>query len=92
MQAADQGQTNPLLALPNCYNEGSDRLEGVVTGIQFQTDKKGRKVSVRIDLRRHGALWEDFQDGLVAESRRKEKSVPLDRVKASLVKRGRLRG
>jgi hypothetical protein len=63
-----------------------------VTGIQFQTDKSGRKVAVKIDLRRHGALWEDFQDGLVAESRRKEKGVALARVKASLVKRGQLRG
>jgi hypothetical protein len=65
---------------------------GNVTGIQFQTDKKGRKVAVRIDLRRHGSLWEDFQDGLIAESRKREKGVALTQVKASLVKRGRLRG
>jgi hypothetical protein len=35
-----------------------------MTGIQFLTDKKGRKVAVQIDLRKHGALWEDFYDGM----------------------------
>ncbi len=34
-----------------------------MTGIQFLTDEKGRKVAVQIDLRKHGALWEDFYDG-----------------------------
>jgi len=63
-----------------------------MTGIQFVTDKGGRKVAVQIDLKKHGAVWEDFWDGLVSESRRKEKGVPLEKVKADLVKRGRLRG
>ena len=63
-----------------------------MTGIQFITDEKGRKVAVQIDLRRHGALWEDFYDGLVSEQRRKEKGVPFETVKADLIKRGRLRG
>jgi hypothetical protein len=49
-------------------------------------------VAVQIDLRKHGALWEDFYDGLVSEQRRKEKGVPLETVKADLIKRGRLRG
>ena len=48
-----------------------------MTGIQFLTDEKGRKVAVQIDLRKHGALWEDFYDGMVSERRRKEKGVPL---------------
>lgn len=63
-----------------------------MTGIQFLTDEKGRKVAVQIDLRKHGAIWEDFYDGLIAEQRRKEKGVPLATVKADLIKRGRLRG
>jgi hypothetical protein len=29
-----------------------------------------------IDLKTHGAMWEDFRDGLLSEARRKEKSVP----------------
>ncbi len=63
-----------------------------MTGIQFLTDAKGRKVAVQIDLRKHGALWADFYDGLVSEKRRKEKGVPLETVKLDLMKRGRLRG
>jgi hypothetical protein len=43
-----------------------------MTGIQFVTDEKGRKVGVLIDLKKHGAIWEDFWDGFVSESRRKE--------------------
>jgi hypothetical protein len=63
-----------------------------MTGIQFVTDEKGRKVAVQIDLKKYGALWEDFWDGVVSESRRKEKGIPFEKVKADLVKRGRLRG
>ena len=63
-----------------------------MTGIQFLTDERGRKVAVQIDLRKHGVLWEDFYDGLVSERRRKEKGVSLRTVKADLIKRGRLRG
>jgi hypothetical protein len=63
-----------------------------MTGIQFLTDEKGRKVAVQIDLRKHGALWEDFYDGVISEQRRREKGVSLETVKADLIKRGRLRG
>ena len=62
-----------------------------MTGIQFVTDEKGRRVAVQIDLKRYGARLEDFWDGLISESRRDEKGVPLEKVKADLVKRGRLR-
>lgn len=64
----------------------------IMTGIQFVTDEKGRKVAVQIDLKKHSAVWEDFWDGLISESRRKEKGIPFEKVKADLVKRGRLRG
>jgi hypothetical protein len=62
-----------------------------MSGIQFVTDEKGRRVAVLIDLKKHGAIWEDFWDGLISESRRKEKGIPLEKVKADLIKRGRLR-
>ncbi len=62
-----------------------------MSGIQFVTDEKGRKVAVQIDLKQHGAVLEDFWDGLVSESRRKQKGIPLEKVKADLLKRGRLR-
>jgi hypothetical protein len=60
-------------------------------GIRFVTDEKGRRVAVLIDLKKHGAIWEDFWDGLISESRRKEKGIPLEKVKTDLIKRGRLR-
>ncbi|MBI4479522.1 MAG: hypothetical protein HY651_05825 [Acidobacteria bacterium] len=62
-----------------------------MTGIQFVTDEKGRKVAVQIDLRKHRAIWEDIADVLVSHSRRHEKGIPLREVKADLVKRGKLR-
>lgn len=62
-----------------------------MTGIQFVTDEKGRKVAVQIDLKKHGAKLEDFWDGLISESRRKEKGIPFEDIKANLVKSGRLR-
>ena len=54
-----------------------------MSGIQFVTDEKGRKVGVLIDLKKHGAIWEDFWDGLVSESRRKEKGIPYEQYRAS---------
>ena len=56
-------------------------------GIQFVTDERGCKVAVQIDLRKHGAIWEDFWDGLVSESRRKEKSVPYEQYRSTRLKR-----
>lgn len=58
-----------------------------MTGIQYVTNEKGRKVAVQIDLSKHGALWEDIQDVLVSRSRRYEKRIPLARVKAGLKRR-----
>jgi hypothetical protein len=61
-----------------------------MTGIQYVTDDKGRKVAVQIDLIKHGELWKDVQDVLVSRSRRREKRIPLDKVKAKLIKSGKL--
>jgi hypothetical protein len=61
-----------------------------VTGIQYVTDEKGREVAVQIDLSKHRELWEDLQDVLVSRSRQREKRIPLSRVKAKLVKSGKL--
>ncbi len=63
-----------------------------MTGIQFVTDEKGRRIAVQIDLKKHKALWEDIGDVLVSQSRRHEKGIPLEKVKADLVKRGKLSG
>jgi hypothetical protein len=61
-----------------------------MTGIQYVTDEKGRKVAVQIDLKKHRELWEDIEDVLVSRSRRNEKRIPLEKVKAGLVKSGKL--
>jgi len=58
----------------------------------FLTDEQGRKVAAQIDLRKHGALWEDFYDGVLPEGRRKEKGVAFETVKAKLNRCGRLIG
>ena len=63
-----------------------------VSGIQFVTDEKGRKVGVLIDLKKHRAIWEDFWDGLVSESRRREKAIPYEQYRVNRLKRGRSRG
>ena len=61
-----------------------------MTGIQYVTDEKGRKVAVQIDLHKHRELWEDIEDVLASRSRRHEKRIPIEKVKANLVKSGKL--
>ncbi len=63
-----------------------------MTGIQFITDAKGRKTAAVIDLKKHSALWRDIEDVLVSRSRRHEKRIPLQKVKAHLIAAGKLRG
>jgi len=60
-----------------------------MSGIQFVTDAKGRKVAVQIDPKKHGAMWEKIWDGLVFESRRNEKSVPYEQYRAGRLRRTR---
>ncbi len=55
-----------------------------MTGIRFVVDEKGNRVAVHIDLKKaRGDLGGDFWDGLVSESRRKEKSIPYEQYRAS---------
>ena len=63
-----------------------------MTGIQFITDEKGHRTAAVIDLKKHKGLWEDIQDVLVSKSRRHERGVALDKVKAGLIASGNLRG
>ena len=63
-----------------------------MSGIQFLTDEKGHKTAAVIDLKVHKALWEDIADVLVSRSRRQERGVSLDKVKAGLIASGKLRG
>jgi len=60
-----------------------------MTGIQFLTDDEGHRVAVQIDLKKHGAIWQDFWDGLISEARRKENGIPYEQCRASRSRRGR---
>jgi hypothetical protein len=60
-------------------------------GIQFVTNDKGEKVAVLIDLARHGEIWEDIYDQLLAEERANDKRVPYESVRKRLVRSGKLR-
>ena len=59
-------------------------------GIQYFFDGKGRPRAVLIDLRKHGKLWEDFQDIVVARQRRKEPRLSMAEVDARLRKLGKI--
>ena len=59
-------------------------------GIQYLTNKKGERVAVQIDLKKHGDLWEDVYDSLIARSRDKEPRETLSSVKKRLVKQKKL--
>jgi hypothetical protein len=57
-------------------------------GIDFVTNKRGQKTAVLIDLKRHGQLWEDFYDSVVARNRAREPRETLDAVKDRLRRAG----
>jgi hypothetical protein len=61
-----------------------------MTGIQYVTDQKGKRVAVQLDLRLHAGLWQEIEDVLVSESRRDEESIPLEQVEAKRIQRGKL--
>ena len=50
----------------------------------------GGKVAGQIDPKKHRELWEDIEDVLVSPPRRNEKPIPLEKVKAGLIKSGKL--
>jgi len=38
-------------------------------GLSYIVDEKGRRRAVVVDLDRHGELWEDIYDAMIAEAR-----------------------
>lgn len=60
-------------------------------GVRYVVDENGEPEAVLIDLKKNRRLWEDFQDLLVCEARKKEPTVSLEEVKRHLRKRRRLR-
>ena len=59
-------------------------------GIHYLTDDQNRKVAVQIDLKKHGELWEDFYDALVAEERKNEPAINLENLIEELKKENKL--
>lgn len=63
-----------------------------MSGVQFVSNEKGEKTAVLIDLKKHGELWEDFYDNLIAKRREDEPRESLASVKEKLLKNGKLNG
>ncbi len=61
-----------------------------MNGVQFVTDEKGRRVAVQLDLKTHRELWEEIEDVLVSQSRRRESRILLEKVKDTLITSGKL--
>ena len=61
-------------------------------GIQFLINNKGERTAVVIDLKKYGALWEDFYDNLIADMRENEPRESLKSVREKLRKQGKLDG
>ena len=60
-------------------------------GIMYVTDENNKKRFVQIDLEKYGVEYlEDLIDGLVAESRKNEESIPYDQAMEDLRKAGKL--
>jgi hypothetical protein len=61
-------------------------------GINYLMNDKNERVAVQIDLRKHGDLWEDFYDSLIAEDRKDEEKIPLEDVIKELKSKGKFTG
>ncbi len=56
---------------------GSEYSNGAsMKGIDYVVNEKGQVIAVQVDLKQHGAAWDELWDGVVSESRRTEKSIP----------------
>jgi hypothetical protein len=59
-------------------------------GIHFLTDDQNNRIAVQIDLRKYGALWEDFYDALIADQRKDDEKIALEQLINDLKKSGKL--
>ena len=63
-------------------------------GISYVTDGQNKKVAVQIELKvleRYDEQMEDLIDGIIAESRKDEQRVPLNKVIRNLKQAGKLK-
>jgi hypothetical protein len=59
----------------------------MVKGVEFVVDEDGQKKAVLIDLKKHGAIWEDFYDTLKVKERESEPRESLSEVKKKVLGR-----
>ena len=63
-------------------------------GVSYVTDHQNKKIAVQIELKileKYDEQMEDLIDGIIAESRRDEQRVPLNKVIRSLKQSGKLK-
>lgn len=63
-------------------------------GINYVTDEQNKKVAVQIELKvleKYDEQMEDLIDGIIAESRKDERRVPLNKVIRNLKQSGKLK-
>ncbi len=63
-------------------------------GVSFVTNNKNEKIAVQIDIKsieKHQESLEDLLDGILAEARKDEEKISLDKVIKSLKKSGKLK-
>jgi hypothetical protein len=63
-------------------------------GVTYVTDEQNRKVAVQIDikvLQKFDEDVEDLLDGIIAESRKDEKRVPLNKVIRDLYRKQKIK-
>ena len=63
-------------------------------GVSYLTDDQNHKKAVVIEistLKRYSQNLEDLPDGLIAESRKNDEKIPLEKVISNLKKAGKLK-
>ena len=53
-------------------------------GVEFLVNDRGQRRAVLVDLKKHGALWEDLYDAYLVNARRREPRESLVQVKRLL--------
>ena len=61
-------------------------------GILYLTDEANNKKYVQIDLEKHGEIWEDFYDGLLAQFAQDDEYVTLEEFTKELKSKGLIDG
>lgn len=51
---------------------------------QFLVDEEGKPIAVLLEFDKHIELWEDIYDGIIADERENESTIPWEEVKRDL--------